>query len=115
MKISDCCGALPCGETFEDMGFCSRCHEHASFEDDEECDLHPLWAGFAQKDKKAKKEECEHVWEYQAEEKDTNIKECTFCIKCDTEIDEEDYICCNCIDDTDGRNQNFFNIKKEKE
>ena len=47
--------------------------------------------------------------------KDTNIKECTFCIKCDTEIDEEDYICCNCIDDTDGRNQNFFNIKKEKE
>lgn len=94
MKISDCCGALPCGETFEDMGFCSRCHEHASFEDDEECD---------------------HVWEYQAEEKDTNIKECTFCIKCDTEIDEEDYICCNCIDDTDGRNQNFFNIKKEKE
>ena len=35
MEISNCCGALPCGETFEGMGFCSDCHEHATFEEDE--------------------------------------------------------------------------------
>ena len=35
MEISDCCGALPCGETHESMGFCSDCHEHATFEEEE--------------------------------------------------------------------------------
>lgn len=35
------------------------------------------------------------------------------CYKCDIEIDEQDTICCNCIDDTDGRNQHFWQIKKE--
>ena len=37
------------------------------------------------------------------------------CYKCDIEIDDEDFNCCNCIDNTDGRNQNFWNIKNEKE
>ena len=35
MEISNCCGALPCGETHERMGFCSDCHVDASFEEDE--------------------------------------------------------------------------------
>ena len=29
------------------------------------------------------------------------------------EIDDEDVVCCNCIDNTEGRNQNFFKIKEE--
>tara|TARA_R100001530_G_C4178270_1_gene118692 strand:- start:204 stop:386 length:183 start_codon:yes stop_codon:yes gene_type:complete len=37
------------------------------------------------------------------------------CYKCDIEIDEEDIICCNCIDNTDGRNQHFWQIKREEE
>ena len=37
------------------------------------------------------------------------------CYKCDAEIDEEDTICCNCIDNTEGRNQHFWQIKEEKE
>ena len=37
------------------------------------------------------------------------------CYKCGTEIDEEDTICCNCIDNTDGRNQFFWKIKNEQE
>ena len=36
MKVSNCCDALPCGETHEDMGFCSNCHEHAVFEEEED-------------------------------------------------------------------------------
>tara|TARA_Y100001973_G_C5079900_1_gene271950 strand:+ start:39 stop:176 length:138 start_codon:yes stop_codon:yes gene_type:complete len=35
------------------------------------------------------------------------------CYKCEIEIDEEDTICCNCIDSTYGRNQHFWNIKNE--
>ena len=35
------------------------------------------------------------------------------CYKCDTVIDAEDHICCNCIDGTDGRNQHFWQIKNE--
>ena len=35
-KISNCCGALPIGETCEDLGFCSECKEHAVFEEEEE-------------------------------------------------------------------------------
>ena len=35
------------------------------------------------------------------------------CYKCEIEIDEEDTICCNCIDNTYGRNQHFWNIKNE--
>ena len=37
------------------------------------------------------------------------------CYKCDIEIDEEDTICCSCIDDTDGRNQYFWKITEERE
>tara|TARA_R100000664_G_C2718755_1_gene112943 strand:- start:533 stop:652 length:120 start_codon:yes stop_codon:yes gene_type:complete len=29
--ISDCCGALPEGETHSNMGFCSDCKEHTMF------------------------------------------------------------------------------------
>ena len=35
-KLSNCCGALPIGETHDDMGFCSECREHAVFESEEE-------------------------------------------------------------------------------
>ena len=35
------------------------------------------------------------------------------CYKCDAIIDPEDTICCNCIDNTEGRNQHFWQIKRE--
>ncbi len=35
------------------------------------------------------------------------------CYKCNLEIDDEDVVCCNCIDNTQGRNQHFFKIKEE--
>ena len=35
-RVSNCCRALPHGETYEDMGFCSECFEHAIFEGEEE-------------------------------------------------------------------------------
>ena len=35
-QISNCCGALPLGETNDDIGFCSNCREHAMFEDEED-------------------------------------------------------------------------------
>ena len=28
---SNCCGALPIGETNDNLGFCSECREHAEF------------------------------------------------------------------------------------
>ena len=31
--VSNCCGALPIGETYESLGFCSGCKEHAVFEE----------------------------------------------------------------------------------
>jgi hypothetical protein len=34
-KLSNCCGALPSGETLEDLGFCSKCGEGAVFEEEE--------------------------------------------------------------------------------
>ena len=34
-KVSNCCGALPVGETHDDLGFCSNCREHAVFENEE--------------------------------------------------------------------------------
>tara|TARA_Y100000034_G_scaffold42189_1_gene51745 strand:+ start:198 stop:317 length:120 start_codon:yes stop_codon:yes gene_type:complete len=34
-KISNCCGALPIGETYEDLGLCSECKEHAVFKEEE--------------------------------------------------------------------------------
>ena len=60
MKVSNCCRALPYGETYKDMGFCSECMEHAVFEGgDDEVDPrihnHPLGIGFAQKDRKENK------------------------------------------------------------
>ena len=35
-RTSNCCGALPHGETYKDMGFCSECMEHAVFEEPKE-------------------------------------------------------------------------------
>ena len=35
-KVSNCCGALPVGETHDDLGFCSECKEHATFESEED-------------------------------------------------------------------------------
>ena len=35
-KVSNCCGALPIGETHDDSGFCSECREHAVFEYEED-------------------------------------------------------------------------------
>ena len=29
--VSNCCGALPIGETYESLGFCSECRDHAVF------------------------------------------------------------------------------------
>ena len=36
MKVSNCCYALPLGETYDDLGFCSECMEHAVFEGEED-------------------------------------------------------------------------------
>ena len=36
MIVSNCCGALPIGEIYDDLGFCSECREHALFEEEEE-------------------------------------------------------------------------------
>ena len=35
-------------------------------------------------------DDCDHVWEYQPEEKDTNIHEYQYCIKCN-KLDETNY------------------------
>ena len=35
------------------------------------------------------------------------------CYKCGIGIDKEDTICCICIDNTEGRNQHFWQIKEE--
>ena len=37
-KVSNCCGALPIGETYDDLGFCSDCRDHAVFESEEDND-----------------------------------------------------------------------------
>ncbi len=37
MKVSNCCGALPLRETYEDMGKCSKCKENAVFRGGEYC------------------------------------------------------------------------------
>jgi len=31
--VSNCCGALPIGEVYDSLGFCSGCKEHAVFEE----------------------------------------------------------------------------------
>tara|TARA_Y100000034_G_C6830943_1_gene375046 strand:- start:397 stop:540 length:144 start_codon:yes stop_codon:yes gene_type:complete len=33
--VSNCCGALPMGETYDNLGFCSACKEHAEFVSEE--------------------------------------------------------------------------------
>ena len=33
MEASNCCGALPTGETHEGLGFCSECRDHEVFEE----------------------------------------------------------------------------------
>ena len=33
---SNCCGALPIGETHDNLGFCSECKDHAVFTEGEE-------------------------------------------------------------------------------
>ena len=43
------------------------------------------------------------------------IKEINTCYICNVEIDMGDRICGTCQDDTDGRNQHFFQIKNEIE
>ena len=43
------------------------------------------------------------------------IKEINTCNKCNVEIDMCDNICGTCQDDTDGRNQHFFQINSEIE
>ena len=40
MEVSNCCGALPIGETYESLGFCSECREHAVFEEMPEDDYY---------------------------------------------------------------------------
>ena len=37
-----------------------------------------------------------------------NSKDCNLCMYCDAEVDEGDSVCCLCIDDTEGRNQDFW-------
>ena len=37
MEVSNCCGALPWKlETYELMGICNECKEHAVFQEEEE-------------------------------------------------------------------------------
>ena len=36
MKISNCCEALPIGEVHDNLGFCSKCNEGATFEEEME-------------------------------------------------------------------------------
>ncbi len=43
------------------------------------------------------------------------LKEKNTCYKCNVEIDPDDKICGACQDDTDGRNQHFFQIRNEFE
>ena len=43
------------------------------------------------------------------------IKEINTCYKCNVEIDMDDRICGTCQDNTDGRNQHFFQINSEIE
>ena len=44
--VSNCCSALPIGETHDNLGFCSECREHAEFkempEDDYFKDIQPV-------------------------------------------------------------------------
>ena len=40
MEVSNCCGALPIGETHESLGFCSECREHAEFKETPEDDYY---------------------------------------------------------------------------
>ena len=35
---SNCCGALPIGETHDNLGFCSECRDHAVFKETPEDD-----------------------------------------------------------------------------
>lgn len=71
MRVSNCCRALPYGETYEDLGFCSECMEHAVFEEEERCD---------------------HKLVYVEEELDVNVHAHVYCEKCDEEgnLDEQD-------------------------
>ena len=35
MLVSECCGAIPLTETYENMGMCSRCKENTEFYEEE--------------------------------------------------------------------------------
>ena len=35
MLVSECCGAIPLTETYENMGRCSRCKDNTEFYDEE--------------------------------------------------------------------------------
>jgi len=32
--ISDCCGALPLGELYDNFGLCSECRDHCCFDEE---------------------------------------------------------------------------------
>jgi predicted amidophosphoribosyltransferase len=49
------------------------------------------------------------ICEYCLEDKEND----GICEECNIEIDMGENICGNCIDDTEGRNQHFWQIKKE--
>ena len=36
IKVSDCCGAMPHGELYNDMGMCSDCYEYSGFSKEED-------------------------------------------------------------------------------
>ena len=53
MLVSNCCGAPPLTETYENMGKCRKCKDGAIFEEEEES---PLSTGFKHKDLKKERE-----------------------------------------------------------
>lgn len=38
-----------------------------------------------------------------------------YCKRCKVPLDPDEWICCTCIDNTDGRNQHFWQIIHERE
>ena len=59
MEVSTCCGAIPLGETYANMGMCSSCLENTDFYDNEEEEESPLATGFKHKDLKKEREKDE--------------------------------------------------------
>ena len=38
MLVSECCGAIPLTETYDNMGMCSKCKDNTEFYEEEETD-----------------------------------------------------------------------------